>query len=284
MIKLIAIDLDGTLLNSEGTISPENKAALKKAKEMGLKVVICTGRPLLSIAKILDELNLREHGDYAITYNGGLVQRTDTGEILSQKTLTKAEAAELYALSKELQLPCNLLDLDNIYELPYPKGKESWYKKTNQALPFVSTTMEELPEDAQFNKIVFCYEAEEIGEAIKKIPAEFYDRYTIFKSRPILFEMMNKEVDKGKGIEILSDLLGFKADEVMTFGDEENDFAMIEYAGIGVAMGNAVPELKLAAQYVTDSNNDHGIATALEKFVFSEQAAAEIEALKAEQR
>lgn len=275
MIKLIAIDLDGTLLTNKKLISPENKAALKRAKEMGIKVVICTGRPLLSIAAILDELNLREPGDYAITYNGGLVQRTDTGEILSQKSLSKDEATDLYELSQQLHLPCVLLDLENIYELPYPKGRESWYRKTKPALPFVSTTMEEFPEDARFNKILYCYDETVLQPAVKKIPAEYYDKYTILQSHPYLIEMMNNEVDKGKGIEILTKLLGFTADEVMAFGDEANDLAMLEYAGFGVAMDNAVPELKRIAKYVTKSNDDHGIAETLEKFVFQKQPVIE---------
>lgn len=269
MVKLIAIDLDGTLLKSDGSISIENKEALRKAKEMGIKVVICTGRPLLSVAAILDEMNLREPGDFVITYNGGLVQKADTGEILSEKSLTKADARELYNLSKTLDLPCNLLDLDNIYELPYPKGRESWYRKTKPALPFVSTTLEELPDDIRFNKILFCYEETVLNEEIKGIPPEFYEKFTIMKSRPILIEMMNKEVDKGKGIAILCDLLGFQADEVMAFGDEANDHAMIEFAGMGVAMGNATPALKEVAQYITATNDNHGIAQAIEKFVLN---------------
>lgn len=270
MIKLIAIDLDGTLLKSDGSISLENKAALECAKGLGIKIVICTGRPLLSVAAILDEMNLREAGDYVITYNGGLVQRADTGEILSEKSLTKAEAIELYELSKTLNLPCNLLDLDNIYELPHPKGRQSWYSKTKPALPFVATTLEELPEDSRFNKIIFCYDEKVLNEEIKRIPPEFYGEFTIMKSRPILLEMMNKEVDKGKGIAVLCDLLGFQADEVMAFGDEANDHAMIEFAGMGVAMENATTALKEVAQYITDTNDNHGIAKAIEKFILTE--------------
>lgn len=270
MIKLIAIDLDGTLLKSDGSISLENKAALERAKGLGIKIVICTGRPLLSVAAILDEMNLREAGDYVITYNGGLVQRADTGEILSEKSLTKAEAIELYELSKTLNLPCNLLDLDNIYELPHPVGRQSWYSKTKPALPFVATTLKELPEDSRFNKIIFCYDEKVLNEEIKRIPPEFYGKFTIMKSRPILLEMMNNEVDKGKGIAVLCDLLGFQADEVMAFGDEANDHAMIEFAGMGVAMENATTALKEVAQYITDTNDNHGIAKALEKFILTE--------------
>ncbi len=82
MIKLVAIDLDGTLLNSQKEISLRNKQALMAAKQAGVKVVICTGRPLAAIGPYLEELGLQEEGDYSITFNGGLVQKNDTGPLL----------------------------------------------------------------------------------------------------------------------------------------------------------------------------------------------------------
>lgn len=269
MIKLIAIDLDGTLLNNQRKISVENKEMIKEAKNRGVKVVLCTGRPLLGMIDYLDELNLREEGDYAITYNGGLVQKNNTGEILSQKTLTKEDAADLYALSCAIDLPCNFIDLEQVYEPPYPKGRESLYPRVMSALPFVPITMDDLPDDAAINKIVFCYEEKSLDESIRKIPPSFYEKYSIFKSRPTLLEMMNKDVDKGKGIAVLSGLLKIKPAEVMALGDEANDFAMIHYAGMGVAMENATPEIKKIAQFVTKSNQEHGVAHAIEKFVLN---------------
>ncbi|WP_414840123.1 sugar-phosphatase [Carnobacterium sp. TMP28] len=266
MIKLIAIDLDGTLLTKDRLISEENKQAIYEAKKQGIKVVLCTGRPLLGMVHYLEELNLREPGDYGITYNGGLVQKTDTGEILSQKTLSKKEVQELYKLSQDINMPCNFIDLERVYEPPYPVGRESLYPTVMNALPFVSIAPEELYEDTVINKVVFCYEEERLDEAIAKIPSEFFERFTLMKSRPILLELMNKEVDKGKGISVLCDLLGIDSHEVMAIGDEANDFAMIEFAGTGVAMENATLEIKQIAQFVTKNNNDHGVAHAIQKF------------------
>lgn len=269
MIKLVAIDLDGTLLNGKHGISDENKEAIKQAKEQGVKVVLCTGRPLLGMIAYLEELNLREAGDYGITYNGGLVQRTDTGEVLSKTTLTKAETEEIFKLSKQINLPCNFIDLEKIYEPPYPKGRESLYPTVMSALPYVPIAMEEVPENIAINKTVFCYAQMDLDEAIKNIPVHFYKKYTIMKSRPILLELMPKGVDKGSGIAVLADLLGFKASEVMALGDEANDAAMIEYAGVGVAMGNATDDIKSMAQYITKTNEEHGVAHAFQKFVLN---------------
>ncbi|MER2130921.1 MAG: Cof-type HAD-IIB family hydrolase [Carnobacterium inhibens] len=269
MIKLIAIDLDGTLLNGKHAISNENKEAIKAAKERGVKVVLCTGRPLLGMISFLEELNLRESGDYGITYNGGLVQRTNTGEVLSKQTLTKTEIEEIFELSKLINVPCNFIDLEKIYEPPYPKGRESLYPTVMTALPYVPISMEEVPEDIAINKAVFCYTQTDLDEAIKNIPTYFYEKFTIMKSRPILLELMPKSVDKGRGIAVLAHLLGFEASEVMALGDEANDTAMIEYAGIGVAMGNATVEIKSMAQYITKTNEEHGVAHAIQKFVLN---------------
>ena len=266
MIKLIAIDLDGTLLTKDRMISDENKQAIKEAKEQGIKVVLCTGRPLLGMVAYLEELNLRESGDYGITYNGGLVQKTDSGEVLSQKTLSKKEVLELYKLSQDINVPCNFIDLERVYEPPYPIGRESLYPKVMNALPFLPVLPEDFPEDVAVNKVVFCYEEGILDEAIAKIPSEFFEKFTLMKSRAFLLELLNKEVDKGKGIAILCELLGIESHEVMAIGDEANDFAMIEFAGMGVAMENATSEIKEVAQFITKHHDDHGVAHAIRKF------------------
>lgn len=268
MIKLVAIDLDGTLLNNDRVISEKNKQAIKKANKMGIKVVICTGRPLLSVTDILKELDLQNPEDYVITYNGGLVQHAETGEIISQQTLTKEEAIDLYELSKKISIPCNLIDLKNIYELPYPNKRQSWYGKTKPALPFVPVKIEEFNEKHTFNKVIYCFEPETLDKSIADIPPEYFEKYSCVKSRPILFEMMKKDVTKATGISALCNLLSIQPNEVMALGDEENDLSMIQFAGIGVAMENAAEAVKREADFLTKTNNNHGVAHAMEKFIF----------------
>lgn len=269
MIKLIAIDLDGTLLNNEKQITPRTKLALQRAKEKGVKVVLCTGRPLLGMVHYLDELGLRDEGDFGITYNGGLVQKTNNGEILAQKTLTKQHIEELYQLSQALELPMNFIDLKQVYALPHPENRASLYGTVMKALPMVSVVMEEVPADIAVNKAVFCFDQVILDEAITRIPASLTEKYTIMKSRPFLLELLPQGVDKGQGIASLCKLLNIDANEVMTLGDEENDLAMIEFAGLGIAMGNATDEVKKAAQFVTKTNEEEGVAYAVEEFVLA---------------
>ncbi|RYL95254.1 sugar-phosphatase [Sporolactobacillus sp. THM7-4] len=270
MIKLIAIDLDGTLLNEEKKITERTRTVLRQVKKMGVKVVLCTGRPLPGMTDYLDQLGLRDEGDYGITYNGGLVQKTDTGEVLSEKVLSKNDIADLYTLSLKLGIPMNFIDLVRVYCPEPPEGTASRYREIMKALPFIKTTINKLPDTIKINKALFCTDQPKLDAAIQRIPDEFFNKYTMMKSRPILLEILNKDVDKGKGLQTLGNYLNIKPEEMMTLGDQENDLAMIRYAGLGVAMGNAIKEVKRAAQFVTKTNVEDGVAYAVNKFVLSQ--------------
>lgn len=271
MIKLVALDLDGTLLTPEKTISEASKDMIRKAKQAGVKVVLCSGRPLLGIKRYLEELDLLGDGDYSITYNGGLVQRNSTSEVLSQKVLTYKQIKELYALSQKLQVPMNMLDLQCVYEPAYPTGHESLYHTLMSAsLPFVERSIDSFDPDHVFNKVVICTEPEYLDDAIARIPTEYYERYSMMKSRPLLFEIMHPEVDKGNGIQTLCELLGYKPEEVMAVGDEENDLAMLKFAGVSVAMENGREDIKAKVDFVTRTNGEDGVAYAMQKYLFPE--------------
>jgi len=268
-IKLVALDLDGTLLNKQKEVSEENKQAIQRAKEAGVKVVLCTGRPLKAILHILKACNLLEDGDLGITYNGGLIQWTKTGQSLSQITMSKDEVLEVYELSKTLDVPCNFIDLNTVYEPAYPAGKTSLYPSIMDILPFKPINTASLPDSTAMNKLIFCWHQPELDEAIAKIPTDFRDRYTIMKSRPNLLEILPKTVDKGKGLALLAEELNLDVSEIMAIGDQENDLAMIQYAGVGVAMDNATDEVKKYADVVTRSNEEDGVAYAIDQYVLN---------------
>lgn len=268
-IKLVAIDLDGTLLNSNHEVSDENKEAIRNAKEQGVKVVLVTGRPLKAMLHILKECNLTEAGDIALTYNGGLVQWTQTGESIRQITFKKEEVIDIYKLSQDLALPCNFIDLDVVHAPRYPEGKPSKYPEVMHALPFEPIDMNDLPEAFPINKIVYCWDEKELDEKIKEIPDIYRERYNLIKSRTNLLEFMPKSIDKGKGLDLLSEILDIEIDEMMSIGDQENDLAMVQRAGTGVAMANAVKIVKDAAQVITKTNDEHGVSYAIEKYVLN---------------
>ena len=268
MIKLIALDLDGTLLDSQKNISEMNKQAIQSALKKGVKVVLCTVRPLGGIKRYVDELGLLGEEDFSITYNGGLVQRNHDSQVLSQKTLSYQDIQTIYQLSQELGLPMNMLDLNYVYEPAYPMGRDSLYPTLMSAsLPFIQHDIEKFDAEHQFNKVVFCTDPAYLDEAIARIPEAFHKQFSTMKSRPLLYEIMHPEVDKGSGIARLCDLLGYTAEEVMVCGDEENDSAMFDYAGVAVAMGNATDAIKAKATFITKTNDEDGVAHAIQAFV-----------------
>lgn len=260
MIKLVAIDLDGTLLNEQKLISDENKQALAQAKQQGVKIVLCTGRPLAAMAHYLQELGLVDEGDYSITFNGGLVQKNDTGEIMEKKVMEVSDIQRLYKLAQQLDLPLDVLSDNVVLQLPSAPRKQSLYNVLNKLLQFQPADISDITDEFVLNKAVIAYDQEELDPKIKEIPVEFHEMYEIIKTRSMLLEFMPKGVTKAYGISLLAKDLGLKQEEIMAIGDEENDLPMIQYAGLGVAMENAVPFVKEAADFVTVSNEENGVA------------------------
>ena len=263
MIKLLALDLDGTLLNSDKQVSRENKEALAAARAKGVKVVITTGRPLMSIDWLFDELDMKSDEDYSITFNGGLVQK-NTGDILSKKSFSLTELKDIHELTKSLGIPLSILSDDTVYQLDGP----SMYENINPKLKYIYTTIDQLSEDGIYNKAISATDADLLDKGLNEIPDEYKEKYEMFKSRDIVLEFMPKGVLKSYGLAQLIEILGLKQDQVMAIGDEENDLAMIEWAGTGLAMNNAVNKLKEQADGVIPLTNDeHGIAWAIEKYI-----------------
>ena len=269
-IKLLALDLDGTLYNKKKRVSDENKAALKAAQAKGVKVVITTGRPLKAIGGLLEELSLISADDYSITFNGGLVQR-NTGEILDKSELNRQHLNRLYTVFEPLGLPLDILSDGTVYSLA-SRGHHSLYHKANPLLTFVEVAdLAAVPEHIVYNKAVSVIEAAYLDQQIQKLPESLYNEFEVFKSRDIILEIMPKGVHKAVGLERLTKHLGLKSSQVMAVGDEENDLSMLAWAGLGVAMANGTAAAKAAADTVTKRTNDEaGVAEAIHNYILSE--------------
>ena len=265
-IKLLALDLDGTLLTHDKQISAENKAAIKQAQAAGVHVVITTGRPLKAIEHILKELDLLVASEYSITFNGGLVQRNN-GEILSKKTFSYDDLVEIHDALAALELPMDVISEGVAYET----NPNSLYQGFSPFLSFVEGPFDTIPRDLIFNKAVSAINADFLDQQIPKLPAALKAKYEIFKSRDILLEIMPKGVIKSFGLEKLTGILGIDQSQVMGMGDEENDLAMLEWAGLGIAMKNATPEVKALADVVAPATNDeHGVAWAIQTYILED--------------
>ncbi|MGQ7549760.1 Cof-type HAD-IIB family hydrolase [Streptococcus suis] len=267
-IKLIALDLDGTLLTSDKRISEANKKALQAARERGVHVVLTTGRPLQAIGTFLEELDLLGENQYSITFNGGLVQE-NTGRVLDKVGFTIEDVRTIRRVTNDLDLPLDVLYGGDVYSLP--SAHESLYLTCNPLLNKIVASDEEMPEDFVYNKAVSAVAADFLDGQIPKIPAELHERFEIFKSRDILLEWSPKGVHKANGLAKLIAHLGIDQSEVMACGDEGNDLSMIEWSGLGVAMANATDEIKSAANLVLPKTNDEdGIAWAIKHYVLNE--------------
>lgn len=264
-IKLVAIDLDGTLFNQQKEISKRNREALKRIEANGIKVVICTGRPLIAIQPVLQLLDLNKDDDYSITFNGGLIQHNASGDILEKLVLQKADVQNIYQLAEKLELPLDAVSNDVVYQLP---GRTpSLYSNMNRQMTFLDCTSEQLNAKIDYNKVLLSQEPEQLDAKIPAVLETFGDRYRIMKTQPFLLELAHPNVGKAHGLEVLGQHLGIQPSEMMALGDEENDLDMLQYAGVGVAMGNASQAAKDAADVVTLTNEEDGVAYALEKWM-----------------
>ncbi|MCY6356800.1 sugar-phosphatase [Clostridium sp. ZS2-4] len=267
MYKLIALDMDGTLLKEDKTISEENFEAIKKAKEKGVKVVLSTGRPKKGIEKYLKELNLISDEDYCVTYNGSVIQNTGTAEIISKKLLTSEDAHYLYSLSKELDINIHALTPTSCIAPKLSKYTE--LEVTMNDIDFEEVDFTTLTDSTPVVKIMFVDEPDKLSEAISKLPGEIYEKYTVVQSAPFFLEFLDKTVNKGTGVKALADSLGINKNEVICIGDAGNDIHMIQYAGLGVAMGNAFSGVKKVANYITYTNEEDGVAHVINKFILN---------------
>ena len=263
LIKLVALDLDGTLLTGEKKITEENKKAIKLAKEQGVKVVLCTGRPIVSIVHLLEELDLMGDDDYAINFNGGLIQKTKHGEIVYETGHTVEDMKYCHEEVTKVGLPLVMIDTVRAYEPTPPKGRPSIYNTLPHPITFEQKNPEDFEEGHIFNKAVLCIAQDILDEGIAKLPKEFFERFNCMKSRTFLLEVVPKHVSKGDGLKMLGEILGISLDEMAACGDEENDLPMLTTVGYPVAMGNGSKEVKDVAKYVTATNEDSGVAQAI---------------------
>lgn len=266
-VKLVAIDIDGTLLDSNRKITPKVKETLQKANENGMYIVLCTGRPLPGVKEQLAELDLYGENDYVITYNGSLVQATKTNEIISQYSLSHDDFLEIELMSRKAGVHLHTIDDKAIYTANRDIGKYTVHEAYLVDMPLKYRTVEEMTPDMSIIKMMMIDEPEILDQAISQLPDSFIEKYTTVKSTDFYYEILNKEASKGNALAKLAEHLGITQSETMAIGDNENDLSMIEYAGIGVAMGNATDSVKAAADIQTTSNDEDGVAEVLLKYM-----------------
>lgn len=266
MIKLCTIDLDGTLFDSKKRISKENKEAIQQAKRNGCRIVIATGRPYAGVRPVLEELDLISEDDYVICYNGAKVFNTKTLDIIFASTITAIDVKKLYLESKRLGTYFHAFkkneELFTDQHNPYTDVEVRINKIEDHIIDFM-----QFEDSIEFLKCMMVGKDEDITEAMDHLQPIYKTTYSVVRSSPIFLEFLNRSTNKGSALEALASYLGISKSETMAIGDAGNDLAMIQCAAIGVAMENSFPEIKKVANFITTSNENSGVAKALNRFV-----------------
>ena len=275
-IKLIALDLDGTLLGSDKQLSAENAAALERAAKEGIEIVPATGRFYRGMPQNVREL---PYVRYVITVNGAQVF-----DVARQQTVCGSEIPWKRAVAVMERLD----ELDVIYDC-YQDGwgwmTQAFYDKAEQfaahihslemirnlrtPVPELKACLKERARDVQKIQIFFR-DMEKRAEALQALPEAFPD-LVVTTSIVNNIEINSREATKGVALQKLAAYLGIPIAQTMAFGDDRNDISMLEEAGIGVAMGNAGEEVKRAADYVTDDCDHSGVARAIQHFLWENE-------------
>ena len=261
--KLIALDMDGTLLNGSGVLTNRTKAAIKAAREQGIHVTIATGRMYPSALPIILELGIDVP---CVFYNGAVIKNPVTHEILYEKPIDEELTHEILDFYREHGWYLQIYHEDKLLVVdssdPRCKYYESIAKIDAVALGDDFWDFCGTPE-----KLLGISMHREVFENMKSLTEEYFgDRLYVAASWRAFVEMVNRDVNKALAVKIVAESLGIEREDVMAFGDGGNDISMLRHAGIGIAMGNANDTVKASANYVTDSVDEDGIWNALKHF------------------
>lgn len=267
---MVAIDIDGTLINDQREITPATVKAIKAASKKGVKVVLCTGRPMTGVTAYLDQLGLNNsENEFVISFNGALAQTT-SGNVLVNYTIPFSEYADWQTYCIKEGVKSQIETRQYIYTINRDLSPYTVYESELVNMPIRYRTFDELArmqDQYIVAKAMMVDEKATIDQAWDQIPDTLADRFTIVRSEDFYLEFMNKQASKGNALRLLSEELGLKQAEVMALGNAQNDDSMIEFAGLGVAMGNSIPGTLKIADATTADNNHDGVGLAIEKYV-----------------
>ncbi len=262
-IRLIAVDIDGTLLNDAHELTPTTEAAVRKAVGMGIHVVLATGKTRASAVDLIQRLGLQSPG----VFSQGLIIADPNGTIRHQTNLADALAREI---AEAAQL-CGLSFVAYRDQAIYCLANDVWsdlHVAFHEPLAIPTGTIDGLMARGPFQKFIFMGEPDQLAERIDALRSQFTGKAAMVYSNPRMLEFLPPGASKGAGVLRLLEELAIDPAEMIAFGDADNDIEMLEVAGIGVAMGNAMAGPRAVADYITDSNNADGVARALDHFLF----------------
>ena len=242
--QILALDLDGTLTNSQKQITPPTREALIRIQEAGIKVVLASGRPTTGVLPLARELQLQRFGSYILSFNGGKITDCRSGQTVYNRLLPKDVAKPLFELIKDA--PVDIVGYSSRGILSGLQTNEyTKLESTINGLPVIHV------DNAMVKKRLIPY---------------FHGLLNIYCSDPFFLEIMPQNIDKAHSLCKLLSSIGLTTEQMVCCGDGCNDITMLETAGLGVAMANAQTAVKEAADYITLSNDEDGVLHVIENF------------------
>ncbi len=269
-IKMIALDMDGTLLNDEKEITPYTKEVLEKAMEEGVVVLACTGRPVTAIPV---EFSVLKGVKYAISSNGSRILDVEEDKVLFEQLLDGEDTMKLVSIVEKYDTYREVFWDGRGYSTKQMEEKLSCYlsepmcnyiRNTRIFVEDLNSLIREKNRGCDKLHIAFA-DMEERSHAIQEILE--LGAFELESAMEKSIEITAPGINKGTGIIRLGKILGIEKEEIMAVGDGMNDVSMLREVGFPVAMSNGVEEVKGLAKYITESNNEDGVAKAIEKFV-----------------
>lgn len=264
--QMIVLDLDGTLTNKDKVITPRTKQALMELQERGKKVVLASGRPTCGILHLAEELELQKYGGYVLSFNGGLIIDCKMDEVIFSSNLPVEANKRIIQLARD----------ERVHILTYQKhhiiadlADDIYVRKESLINHMDVIQVENMEEYLTFPVVKFLMvdDGDYLALVEPRVKAALGKNYSVYRSEPYFLEILTKGIDKAKSLERLLEKINLTKDQMIACGDGYNDLSMIKYAGLGVAMENAVLPVRKEADYVTLSNDNDGIAHVIEKFM-----------------
>jgi len=296
MYKMLVLDMDGTLLNDEQKISEVNRKAIRKIMDKGIKVILASGRAYPGMVSYLKELELYEKGSYTIACSGALVMENVTEEIIYEEHIKSEDLARIHVVCEKLDLDMSGYTMKDM--VIHHENLFTRYDAIANKMDIKVIDFENLDENEKIYKLNIINESVDIRQAMidyfptlfpdnmeirEKLkfnkhalselwhfPEDIVNNYTIVRPLPFCIELLAKNSNKAVGVAVVAKRYGISMDEIISMGDSGNDIHMLEKAGLGVAMANARFEAKEAANEVTVSNEENGVAVIIEKYFLSE--------------
>jgi Cof subfamily protein (haloacid dehalogenase superfamily) len=275
-IKVIIMDVDGTLTNSKKVITENTKNALINAQKAGAILVLASGRPTSGLIDLAKELKMDENNGLLVSFNGSKVVDCQTNKVLFNETMGIEEGQAVLDHMKKFDVK-PMIDKGNYMYVNDVFNNQINYKGTPFNIiqyearggKFKLCETDDLAAFADYplNKILTAGEPEYMKAHYKEMMEPFKDTLSCMFTADFYFEFTAKGIDKAKALDTVLIPMGYKKEEMIAFGDGHNDASMVKYAGIGVAMANAVDDLKSIADEVTLSNEEDGIAYTLDKYI-----------------